>query len=484
MKEVRPPVIVVVGHVDHGKTTLLDSIRKTDVAAGEAGGITQRIGAYEITTPGKRRITFIDTPGHEVFGSLRKRGVTTADIALLVIAADSSVQPQTLESLAIIREAAIPFIVVINKIDLPNALPEKVIKDLSKRNVILEGRGGDVPYIQISAKSGQGLDTLFELITLVADMHELAYDPDAPVEGFVIEVKKDKRGIIPTLIVRNGTLRVGSVVNIENQDVKIRALFNDKAVAIDSATPSMPVELLGMSKMVSAGAWVGVQPTIESLNPSQQLVISSSTTSQPTGGTEGFADQSKKFAFIIRADSYGSLEVIRERFKEYEEIQIIDSGIGEATESDIERAVAAQATILLFNARMKKDIRQKTESLGVTLFEFSLMYELLDDIDDLILALRAKREKEARKVGEGKILAIFEKGQNRIAGLRVNAGKVETGLVAEIVRGKKIVGESKVKSLYQKTEPVASVKRGEECGIVLSDSIDFSKGDMVKWYLP
>ncbi|MCR4326238.1 MAG: GTP-binding protein [Candidatus Roizmanbacteria bacterium] len=477
MKEVRPPVIVVVGHVDHGKTTLLDSIRKTDVAAGEAGGITQRIGAYEITTPSQRRITFIDTPGHAVFGSLRKRGVTTADIALLVIAADSSVQPQTLESLAIIREAKIPFIVVINKIDVPNALPEKVIKDLSKQNVILEGRGGDVPYVQISAKSGQGLDTLFELITLVADMHELTYDPDASVEGFVIEVKKDKRGIIPTLIVRNGTLRVGSTVKIENQDVKVRALFNDKAVAIDRATPSMPVELLGMHEAVSAGAWVGVQPASE---PQPEVVVATQT----TDGTEGFADQNKKFAFIIRADSYGSLEVIRERFIEYEEIQIIDSSIGEPTESDIERAAGAQATILLFNARMKKDIRQKADSLGVTLFEFSLMYELLDDIDDLILALRAKREKEARKVGEGKIIAIFEKGQNRIAGLKVNAGKVETGLIAEIVRGKKIVGESKVKSLYQKTEPVASVKRGEECGMLLSDSIDFSKGDMVKWYLP
>lgn len=479
MKEVRPPVIVVVGHVDHGKTTLLDSIRKTDVAAGEAGGITQRIGAYEITTPNKRRITFIDTPGHAVFGSLRKRGVTTADIALLVIAADSSVQPQTLESLAIIREAQIPFIVVINKIDVPNALPEKVIKDLSKQNVLLEGRGGDVPYVQISAKSGQGLDTLFELITLVADMHELTYDPDAPVEGFVIEVKKDKRGIIPTLIIRNGTLRVGSSVKIEAQDVKVRALFNDKGTAIDHATPSMPVELLGMSKAVSAGAWVGVQPASE---PQKETITSSAP--QTTDGTEGFADQNKRFAFIIRADSYGSLEVIRERFKEYEEIQIIDSSIGEPTESDIERAAGAQATILLFNAKMKKDIRQKAESLSVTLFEFSLMYELLDDIDDLILALRAKREKEARKVGEGKIIAIFEKGQNRIAGLKVNAGKVEVGLIAEIVRGKKIIGESKVKSLYQKTEPVASIKRGEECGMLLSDSIDFSKGDMVKWYLP
>ncbi len=477
MKVQRPPVIVVVGHVDHGKTTLLDAIRKTDVAKGEAGGITQRIGAYEITTPEGRRITFIDTPGHEVFGKLRRRGVAGADIALLVIAADSSVQPQTVESLHMIREANIPFIVVINKIDVEHALPEKVIKDLIKQNVLLEGRGGDTPYVQISAKTGKGLETLFELIVLLADMKGDSYDSEAPTEGFVIEVKKDRRGIVPTVIIRNGTLHIGDSLMIERQTIKVRALFDDKGAQLSEAVPCMPVELLGLHETVSAGARLGEPSFVETTEGKPTSQIDSVT---PTA----FAPQEKKFAFIIRADSYGSLEVIRERFAQYEEIQVIDSAIGDTTESDIERAAAAQATILLFNIPIKKEMRQKTEALGVTLFEFSLMHELLDEIEDLILALREKREKESRKIGEGKIIALFEKEGKRIVGLRMTTGKVDEGVLVEVMRGRKLIGQSKVKSLYQKTEPVASVKRGEECGLLMADSIDFSKGDMLKFYVP
>ena len=472
MKNERPPIIAVLGHVDHGKTTLLDTIRHSDVAVHESGGITQRIGAYEITTKDGKRMTFIDTPGHELFIAMRKRGVGAADIALLVVAADSSVKPQTIESLKAIQEAQIPFIVVINKIDLPTAIPEKVIKDLSKQNVLLEGRGGDVPYVQLSAKTGENLDTLFELIVLLGEMNELSYDETAPVEGAVIEVHKDRRGVVATVIVQNGTLKVGADVFVNDQPVRVRALIDDKGKQVQSATPSMPVEMLGLKEAVPAGATV--RTTAEETEVNNNAAKRSTTFS---------FDNEKKFYFIVRADTYGSLEVLRERLRSFKEIELLLAEVGEVTENDIDLAETAHASVLAYRMPIAKDLKTKAEQKGVPMFEYQLAYELIDEIEDLMLALRTKREKEQRKRGEAKIAATFQKGRDVIAGLKMTAGYAEVGMIAEVVRGKKIVGETKIRSLYQKTDAVDRVERNDSCGMTMTDSIDFHSGDVVKFYV-
>lgn len=471
MKQERPPILAVLGHVDHGKTTLLDTIRNTSVAAKEAGGITQRIGAYEITTKENKVITFIDTPGHELFNSMRKRGIAAADIALLVIAADDSVKPQTIESLDVIRKAEIPFIVVINKIDLPGALPEKVIKDLTRQNVILEGRGGDIPYVEISAKTGKNLETLFELIVLVSEMNDFSCDLTAPPEGVIIEVHKDNRGIVATTIVRNGTVRVGDTVYIEDQEVKIRALITDRGTQVKQATPSMPVALLGLKNVVPAGsALTTVQPSKK--EPEKALQQKSI-----------LMEDAKKFYFIVRADTYGSLEVLRERLTAFDEIELLQTEVGDVTERDIDYAETSGANILAYKMPLRAEMKHRAEQMGVTVFEYDLAYELVDEIEDLIIALREKREKESRKRGEARVQAVFKKGRDTIAGVKITTGFVEVGMVAEQVRGKKITASSIVRSLYRKVEPIVKAERGTECGFTTADSIDFHQGDVIKFYV-
>lgn len=468
MKQVRSPIIVVLGHVDHGKTTLLDTIRHSSVAQHESGGITQRIGAYSITTKEGNGITFIDTPGHELFTSMRQRGVKAADIALLVVAADSSVQPQTVESLQTIQEAKIPFIVVINKIDLPTALPEKVIKDLAKRGVLLEGRGGDIPYVMVSAKNNKNIDTLFELITLVAQMQDIQADYSGPFQAIVIECQKERGGITIHCIVREGTLRVGDVIYAGENSFKVRAMTDERGEAITEAIPGMPLSLLGAGEMVEAGTVLTDNQIIQ-VQPERKII-------------ERVFDEEKKFLFILRADTYGSLEVLKERLGIFEEIVIIQSDIGDVTERDIEYAQAAKASVLAYRVAVKK-VAQKAEAKGVIIFHYELAHELLDEIEDLIYALREKREKESRKRGEGKVLAVFKKGRDTIAGVRVAVGYIEVGMTIDIVRGKKLIGTSTVRSLFHRNDAISKAERGLECGLTIADSIDFLRGDVVRLYV-
>ncbi len=460
------------GHVDHGKTTLLDCIRKTNVAEQEFGGITQHIGAYEIVTAEGKKITFIDTPGHEAFKTLRQRGAAVADIALLVIAADSSLQPQTVEAIKVIKETKIPFIVVINKIDLEGIQIERVFKDLAKNEVYVEGRGGDVPVVKVSAKKGTGIEALLEVITLVSELKNLTYNPDADAEGVVVEVKKDKRGIVLTLILKNGQLKVGDEIYVGKEKVRVRALFNDRGVAIKEVFPATPVEMLGCKNMTVPGTLIGA------VMPEERVEL----VEKKTTASGFFAEDKKKFNFIIKADTLGTEEAIREKFSQFNEIEIIKSDIGELTEKDIELAVSTKANILLFNTKLRKNIAEKAEAEGVNIFEFKLIYELLEQIEDLIYALREKEEKEARKIGEGKILAEFLKADVKIAGIRVISGKIKKDSLVELWRGKKSLGETTIKSLYQRSIPVNEVVKGEECGAIFSEKIDFQQGDIVKLY--
>ncbi|OGK66640.1 hypothetical protein A2313_00025 [Candidatus Roizmanbacteria bacterium RIFOXYB2_FULL_41_10] len=475
--QVKPPVVVVLGHVDHGKTTLLDALRHSRVAEGEFGQITQHIGAYEISTKEGQKITFIDTPGHEAFNTLRSRGAKLADLALLIVAADSSVKPQTLEALKQIRLNKIPFIVVINKVDLETANLEKVIKDLTKHEVYLEGRGGDVPYVQISAKNKTGLDTLLELITLVADLNSLTYSPKAETEGVVIEAKKDRRGVVLTIILTNGSLKVGDQIYADQEVIKIRAMFNDLGQGVKELFPSTPAEILGSKQVVVPGTILSKKPIVKA---------ETNKAASRTGLTEEewFDQNQTKFNFIIKADTFGTLEAILEKFQEFDEIKVIKSETGELTEADLELAKTTKANILVFNSKLRHTIKEKAEKEDINVFEYNLIYELLDQVEDLIYALRTRQEKEAKKVAEAKVIAKFIKGDQVIAGLKVLTGKLSTKEKAEVMRGKKVLGETTISSLYQKSDAVLSVTKGEECGAIFADKIDFQQGDIVKLYTP
>jgi translation initiation factor IF-2 len=471
----KPPVVVVLGHVDHGKTTLLDALRDSKVADSEFGKITQHIGAYEIKTKENRKITFIDTPGHEAFNTLRSRGAKLADLALLIVAADSSVKPQTVEALKQIRLNKIPFIVVINKIDLETANVEKVIKDLSKQEVYLEGRGGEVPFVPISAQKKTGLDTLLELIVLVADLQNLTYSESAQAEAVVVETKKDRRGIVLSIVPTNGKLKIGDVLYSGSEMIKVRALFDDLGKNIGEIKPSTPAELLGSKHMVDPGSVLFSQK-----QDKPELVVEKA---KSTFTEEDWHEANQtKFNFIIKTDTIGTLEAIREKFAEFEEINIIKADAGELTEANLELAKTTGANILAFNTKIRHAIKEKIEKEDINIFQYNLIYELLDQVEDLIYALRTKQEKEARRVAEAKILAKFVKGEQIIAGLKVLTGKLSTQEKAEVVRGKKILGETTISSLYRKSSPVPFVTKGDECGAIFSDKIDFKQGDIVKLY--
>lgn len=472
----RPPVIAVLGHVDHGKTTLLDTIRKARVAEREFGGITQHIGAYEITTAENKKITFIDTPGHEAFTKIRTRGVQAADIALLVVAADSSVQPQTKEAIKIIQDAKIPYIVVINKVDLPDIIIEKVIKDLARSNVLLEGRGGEIPFVQISAKKGTGIPQLLELISLVAELHNFTFDPSHEPLGVVIEAKKDRRGVICSVILKDGTLSVGQTVFIGSDPVKIRALHNELGQPSASVTPSTPVELLGCKNTPEPGSIVSAKAS-----------EGAATIEKPVRAdfrNDIYQQASKKFDFILKVDTVSTEEVIREKLADFEEINIVKSEVGDLTEADVELAKATKANFLLFNVKVRKEVERLAEVESVTIFAYTIIYELLDQVEDLIFALREKQEKEARKIGEARVLQVFVKGPVKIAGLKIITGKIITGAKAEVMHGKNNLGETTIKSLYQRSNAVREVKRGEDCGALFDPQLDFKTGDIVKLYTP
>lgn len=473
---VRPPVVVVLGHVDHGKTTLLDSLRHTTVAAREFGAITQHIGAYELKTKEGKLITFIDTPGHEAFNSLRSRGAKVADLALLVVAANDSVKPQTQEAIKQIKANKTPLIVVINKIDLEAANVEKVFKDLAKQEIYVEGRGGETPVAQVSAAKKTGLDTLLELISLVGDLQNLTFDPNSPPQGVVIEAKKDRRGVVETIILNNGTLKVADTVNIGNRAVKVRALFNDRGESVSQVSPSTPVELLGSKEIVAPGSLLGQK--VEPIGKVMKPAVGRGDLS----AEDWFKGDQSKFNFIIKADTFGTLEAITEKFKQFEEIKIISAHPGELTETDLELAKTTKASVLLFNTKIRPQIQQKAEKEDISVFEFKLIYELLDQVEDLIFSLRIRQEKEARKVGEAKVIAKFNKADTVIAGLKVITGRINTKDKVEIGRGKKVLGETTISSLYQKSDPVPEVKRGEECGAIFATKIDFLQGDIVKLY--
>lgn len=436
----RAPIVVVLGHVDHGKTTLLDAIRATDVASREYGGITQKIGAYQVNN-----ITFIDTPGHEAFAKMRSRGASVADIAILVVAANDSVMPQTVESIKIVQEANVPFIVAINKVDLPEANVDKVIQDLLRHNVLVEGYGGQVPYVKISAKKKEGIKELLELIQLLAEVNGVSGDPNAPLEATVIESNLDKnRGPVATLIIRNGTLKVGQELTLGQATGKIRALIDYQGKQIKEAGPGTPVEVLGLSKPPIQG---------EALH-------------QPSG--------SSILNLILKADTEGSLEALIAKLPE--NINLLQASNGDISEADILLAKSTKAIILGFNIKVSSSAENLARSERVLARTYKIIYELLDELNDAAAGLLHPEPAE-EILGTGQIIAEFPYENVRVAGVRVTDGRMARGDLVKINDR-----QSKIKGLRIGREEINKVEKGKECGVLLDPQVDFKLEDAIICY--
>lgn len=477
----RSPVVAVLGHVDHGKTTLLDYIRKSRLTEKEIGGITQKIGAYEVSTDIKgyptNKITFIDTPGHEVFSQLRSRGAEVADLAVLVVDATTSVMPQTIESVYHIKNAEIPFIVAANKIDLPTANIEKVKNDLAKNKILVEGKGGDIPFVPISAKKGTGIDNLLEMILFLASVRELKYSPEATLEAYIIEARKEKAGIITSVIIKNGVLRNGEVIYALDKQAKIRAIVNDRGERLKEVYPSTPFVLLGFEELPE----VGIPLTREKINKERKSIIVEKLEEK---ATEDFFQrkQEKKLRLIIKADSYGSLEAILSQISSFKNIEIILASIGEIAPSDLFLAKTSKAIIIAFFVPITKKISNLAKEEGVIIKSYSLIYELLEELSEVSSFLKEKEAKALSLKGEAKILANFIIENERIAGVRVIKGRINLGDEIEIYRNNKLIGKAKIVSLKKRAKPVLEVKKNEEAGVIFSPQLDFSIGDVIKSY--
>ena len=470
----RPPIVAVLGHVDHGKTTLLDYIRKSRLAAKEFGGITQKIGAYQTEVQG-RKITFIDTPGHQAFEKLRARGAKTADIALLVVDACDSVKPQTVEAIKHIKKAAIPIIVAINKTDLPSANPERVKKDLIKEEIVVEKYGGKVAAVEISAKTGTGVSDLLEAILLVFEFKEIKADPNGPFTGVIIESSKDKRrGNIATIIVKSGTLRVPNEFYVFGSDkdtvslekVKVRALFDEYGKTVKEAEPGKPVEVLGFNNIPLVGSLV-----------SEDEKLSQGETVSQTKKEENKAE-GKMLKVIIKAESAGSLEAVLDGLPK--EVQVIYKGIGEITENDVTFAKTTKAFILGFNLKPQSQLIKFAEDEGVKMRTYNIIYRLFEEINDVISYL--SKGPQIKILGKAKILQEFATSEGKVAGCQITEGRIVRGDKIQLIRREKVVMEGRIREIRERKEKVNKVEKGKLCGITIAPQFDFFIGDMIQSY--
>ncbi len=484
----RPPIIAILGHVDHGKTTLLDYIRSSRITAKEYGGITQRIGGYTAKVGIKGyatdEITFIDTPGHEAFSRLRLRGASVADIAILIIDGKDSIMPQTIESISHIKQANIPCVVAINKVDLPEAKPEKVKNDLLRHGIQVEGKGGDVPVVLISAKTGKGVKELIETILLVAEDKKLQYDPEAPFEAYIIETKKDKRGIVASAIIKNGTLRIGDRIYAGKVKGKAKSLVNDLGEHLQAVTPSLAFELLGFEEQPAVGSLI-TSTEIASIPPKEKEKEKEDGASSFTMKTfyRSQIEPQKKLAIILKADSQGSLEAIDAILKEDPNIEIILEAVGSVYKSDIFLAKVSKAIVIGFNIQIEQDVKDTAKQEKVIVKSYSIIYELLDELKEVASLLQEKEQHEKNLKGEAKILALFTIEGEKVFGSKLLKGKFQLGDELEIHRSGNIIGKSKIVSLQIRAKKVEEVKKEQECGIILSPSLDIRVGDVIKCIL-
>ncbi|WP_155810687.1 translation initiation factor IF-2 [Persephonella sp. IF05-L8] len=488
----RPPVVTVMGHVDHGKTTLLDTIRKTDVAAREKGGITQHIGAYKIKLPNGKEITFLDTPGHEAFTTLRARGSKVADIAVLVVAADDGVKPQTVEAINHAKNAEVPIIVAINKIDKPGADPERVKRELSQYGLIPEEWGGDTIMVPVSAKTGQNVEELLENILLVAEILDLKANPNKPAIGTVIEAKLDpKKGPVATVLIENGTLHQGDYFVAGYTWGKVRAMFDERGNQLKEAGPGTPVEILGFNDVPQAGDKFIVKPSErEARQLAEQRLRKREEELQAKRARMHFESLAgeKEVNIIVKADVQGSLEAILKSLEELSEkfedvsINVIHSGIGRITESDVMLAAASNAIILGFNVRPDAAARKAAEEEGVDIRVYGIIYDLIEDMEKALKGMLEPEERE-QFLGTCEVKQIFRiKGVGTVAGCIVTEGVIRRNAKARLVRDGVVIYDGEIASLKRFKEDVKEVAKGYECGVMLKDFNDVKPGDIIESY--
>lgn len=489
----RPPVVTVMGHVDHGKTTLLDYIRKTKVAESEAGGITQHIGAYRVKVK-NRFITFLDTPGHEAFTRMRARGAKATDIVVLVVAADDGVMPQTLEAIDHAKAGNVPIIVAINKIDKPNANPERVKQQLSQHGIVVEDWGGDIVSVELSAKTGQGVDELLEMILLVGDLLELKANPDAPAKGIILESKLDpKKGPLATVLIQNGTLREGDFFLCGTEVGKVRALFNEFGQRMNFASLSTPVVVMGFEKVPSVGEIFVVVRDVEKARQIAQFRLEKmKATVAPTRKITledllKRPEEVKEFNIIIKGDVQGTVEVVEELLRrlgsEKIKINIIHKGEGPPSESDVLLASASNSIIVAMNVRPPRKVVELAESENVELRTYNVIYELNEDIKRIVEGLLEPEKREVY-LGTAEVRQTFKIAKvGTVAGCFVKDGKITIDSKVRVVRDGKVIYEGKISSLKRFKEDVNEVKNGLECGVSIEQFNDIKVGDMIECFL-
>ncbi len=495
----RPPVVTIMGHVDHGKTSLLDAIRKTNVVSGEAGGITQHIGAYQVTSPLGGKITFIDTPGHAAFTAMRARGAKVTDIVVLVVAADDGVMPQTVEAITHAQAAGVPLIVAINKVDKPDANPQRVRTELLQHSIVVESMGGETLEFEVSAKTGQGLDTLLEGLQLQAEILDLKANPERSAEGTVIEAKLDRgRGPVATVLVQRGTLHTGDIVVAGAEWGRVRALINDLGANVKEAGPSVPVEVLGFNGTPEAGDRVAVvESEARAREVTEYRTRQKRERQAARMGSAGrtLADMMhdlkagagrKEFPLVVRADVQGSAEAIVGALEKVgnEEVaaRIIQAGVGGISESDVTLAEASNAIILGFNVRAHKEAREAAERAGIEIRYYNIIYDLVDDVKAAMSGLLAPTLREER-LGEAQILEVFNVSKvGKIAGCRVLDGVVQRGAHVRLIRDNVVIHEGKLSQLKRFKDDAREVTSGQECGMSFENYQDMRVGDLIECY--
>ena len=492
----RPPVVTIMGHVDHGKTSLLDALREANVAAGEAGGITQHIGAYQVTVPSGEKITFLDTPGHAAFTAMRARGARVTDIVVLVVAADDGIMPQTVEALNHAKAANVPIIVAINKIDLPAANPDRVRQELLQHGIVVEELGGETLAVEVSAKQRTNLDKLLETILLQAEVQDLKANPDRAAEGVVIEARLDRgRGAVATLLIQRGTLNTGDIIVAGNEWGRLRALIDDRGQAIKTASPSTPVEVLGLSGVPAAGDEV---VAVENERRAREIVEyrqkrirdarvgsgSRATLEQMFARIQG--GEAKELPIVLKADVHGSAEAIEQSVTKLSTdevaVRVLHAGVGGITESDVTLAKASNALIIGFNVRANAQAREMAEREGIELRYYGIIYELIDDLKKALSGLLAPTRQE-KVLGAAQVLQVFNISKvGRIAGCRVTSGVVRRNAKVRVLRDGTIVYDGTLKTLKHVKDDVREVKDGLECGMAFDNFQDVHERDVIECY--
>jgi translation initiation factor IF-2 len=456
----RQPIVVVLGHVDHGKTTLLDAIRKTNVTAGEAGGITQAIGASVVETKDGKKITFIDTPGHAAFGKMRSRGAKVADIAVLVVAQDDGIQPQTREALQIIKDSNLPFVVAGTKADIAGVNAEALKGQLEKEGVFFEGRGGQVPFLSVSAKNNIGLTELLDTLVLMSEVGEFKNDPEGNLEAVVIESGRDKMGNVATIVVRNGSIKVGQTIYAEEAECKIRALFDDKGKVIKEVTPGLPAKVFGFTNVPVVGASVTNEPH----QAIKEIV-------RPKNVFDLRRLRDDEIPLILKAGNAGSLEAIIASLPP--KVVVVDSGVGDINSSDVLSAKTGNAYIFAFESKIPNEIAKLAEAEKIKVERFEIIYELLQRLEEIL------KSGKVEIIGHAQVLADFPFNNKKVAGCKVIDGRITKGDTLVLTRVGREVGRGRAISLKKQKIEVASVGQSEEFGVIIEPQLDFTIGDVI-----